>query len=75
MKVILDFFAQLGQYVIFLVDFVISTISDLVYMTKLLGEVIVFLPEYFGWLPSVVVTFIMLIISIVVIYKIIGREG
>lgn len=75
MQVILDFLTQLGQMVVFLVDFVISTIADLVYMTRLLGEVMVFLPDYFGWLPSAVVTFIMLIISIVVIYKIIGREG
>lgn len=75
MDVIISFFRTIADYVVFLVEFVIGTITDLVYMTQLMGEIIIFLPDYLGWLPSAIVTFVMLIISIVVIYKIIGREG
>ena len=59
----------------FIVDFVISTIRDLIYMVGLLGDITTNLPTYLGWLPSQILTHFLLIISIVVIYKIIGREG
>lgn len=63
------------EAVIFCVEYLIGMISDLVYMTQLLGEMILQLPAYFGWMPTAVLTNFMLIISIVVIYKVIGREG
>lgn len=66
---------SLVDIVLFICNFVISTIKDLVYMAELLGEMVLQLPSYLGWLPSVVLTNFMLIISIVVIYKVIGREG
>lgn len=75
MKAIIDFFSGFVDVIVSLVNFVIDTIMDLVYMISLLGSMITNIPAYFGWIPSAVVSSIIVIFSIVVIYKIIGREG
>lgn len=72
---VFNLITSLVDIVLFICNFVISTIKDLVYMAELLAEMVLQLPSYLGWLPSVVLTNFMLIISIVVIYKVIGREG
>ena len=65
---IVDFFTSV-------VDFVLDFISDLVYAIKLIGETVLNLPDFFGWLPGSIVTLLISLFAIVVIYKIIGREG
>lgn len=75
MGAILDVLSGFIDLCMFVVDFVISTIKDLVYMIGLLGELTVNLPDYLGWLPTSIMTHFLVIISIVVVYKIIGREG
>lgn len=75
MQAIFDLFTGFIDLVTFIVEYVIGMIEDIVYMVQLLGDIVLELPNYLGWLPTVVVTNFMLIISIVVIYKIIGREG
>lgn len=75
MGAILDVLSGFIDLCIFVVDFLISTIRDLLYMVGLLGELTVNLPDYLGWLPSSIMTHFLVIISIVVVYKIIGREG
>lgn len=75
MKAIIDFIQGFVDIVVSLVNFVIQTITDLVYVIGLLGQMLVNLPTYFGWLPSVIVSMLVVIFSIVVIYKILGREG
>lgn len=57
------------------VSFIIGFFQDLVYMIGLLGKFIISLPSYFSWLPPTFITAISLIFSIVVIYKVLGREG
>lgn len=68
LKSIGDFFVTIGQ---FLYDFV----KDIIYMIELVGEAVAQIPDYISWLPVEVVTIIVSIFAIVVIYKILGREG
>lgn len=75
MDAILDFFKALGDAFVSVFDFVIAWNQDLFYTIKLLGQVVLNIPSYFSWLPGSVLALILLIISIVVIYKILGREG
>lgn len=75
MKDILEFFKGIATAITTLIDFVIDMISDLVYVVGLLGEFVVQIPSYFSWLPGAAVALIVTIFAIVVIYKIIGREG
>lgn len=75
MKAVVKAIKGLVKAVGVLIDFVVDLFEDLVYMIELLGEFIVNIPDYFSWLPGPVIAIIVSIFSIVVIYKIIGREG
>lgn len=75
MKDILEFLKGIGNAITSLIDFLISFVQDLVYIVQLTGEFVVNIPSYFSWLPSAAVTLIVTIFSVVVIYKIMGREG
>lgn len=55
-------------------DFVISFFKEIVYVIELLASVIFNAPSYFVWLPSVVTTLILTGLTIIVIYKVIGRD-
>lgn len=75
MGAILDFFKGIGTAITSIFEFVIGLFQDLIYMIKLLGQVVFNIPAYFSWLPAGVLSLIVVIIGIVVIYKILGREG
>lgn len=75
MDAIVSFFTGIGNAIVSAFDFVISFFSDLVYVIQLLGKVVLSIPGYFSWLPGSVSTLLVTLFAIVVIYKILGREG
>ena len=75
MQTLIDFFLSLGGLIKSLVDFVIGIVEDIAFMAKMLGLVIAHIPNYFSWLPAPVISLFLLILGVVVVYKIIGREG
>ena len=56
-------------------DFVVDFVQDTLYVVKLTGEFVLKIPDYFSWLPAPVLALIVTAFSVVVIYKILGREG
>lgn len=75
MKALVEFIKGIAEGVTAAIDFLFGTIQDLVYMVKLLGQFILDIPAYLSWLPTGVVAIFITIFSIVVIYKVLGREG
>lgn len=75
MGALLDVLKYIGNLLVSVVDFVIGLFEDLIYMIQLLGKFIIELPMYFSWLPPELVSMLLLIFGIVVVYKILGREG
>lgn len=75
MDALLQFFKGIGNAITSVIDFVIGFFQDLVYLIQLTGRFLAQIPNYFSWLPSVVVTMLIVLFSIVVVYKILGREG
>lgn len=65
----------IGEFFSTVIDFVIGLVEDIVYVIKLTGETVLKIPEYFDWLPEAVVAVIVSAFAIVVIYKVLGREG
>lgn len=65
---IIDFFSMI-------IDFVITMFTDIGKMAVALGETITKLPTYLGFLPSSIIAVFLTIFGIVVVYKILGREG
>lgn len=55
-------------------DFVINFFKEIVYVIELLGSVIANMPSYLTWLPATVTTLIITGITIIVIYKVVGRS-
>lgn len=75
MDAILNFFSGIADAISSLFDFVFGIVSDLVYLVGLTGKFLAQIPAYFSWLPSQLVTLLVTIFAIVVLYKILGREG
>ena len=70
-----DFLRGIGEAILSVIDFIISLFKDLVYMIQMLADVVVNIPNYFSWLPGEILAILVALISVVVIYKILGREG
>ena len=75
MQAIIDFFSGIADIISGAIDFVIGFFSDIVYMIKLTGKFLGQIPNYFSWLPAEVLAVVVLIFTIVVLYKVLGREG
>lgn len=75
MQALIDFFKGFADIVSSLVNFVIGVVQDLLYVIQLLGSLIVKIPEMIGWLPSACITLVATLFAVVLIYKILGREG
>lgn len=75
MSAIIDFFSSIANGISAAFDFLIGIIQDLVYIVKLTAKFLVSIPSYFSWLPGEVFSILAVILSVVVIYKILGREG
>ena len=58
-----------------IVDFLITIIEDLVYVIQLTAEALVEIPTYLGWMPSIAVSALVTLFRIVIVYKVLGREG
>lgn len=75
MRSLIKLLKNIGKIITTIVSFVISFFKDLVYVIELTGKFLAQLPSYFSWLPTELLTILLVIFSIVVIYKILGREG
>lgn len=75
MQAILDFLKSIMDTITFLIDFVINLIGDIVYLIQLTARFLINIPVYFCWLPSEFLSIIVALFGIVVVYKILGREG
>lgn len=74
-KVLKNFLLSIGSVITGLVDFVIGFIEDIVYVVKLCTSFVAKIPSLFSWLPTEVLAIVVITFSVVVIYKIMGREG
>lgn len=75
MQAVADFLKGIGNLLVAVVEFVIGLFEDLVYMIQLIGKFLIELPLYFSWLPEPLVSMLIIIFGVVVVYKILGREG
>lgn len=75
MSAIIKFFTGIGDLLTGAINFLIGIIADIVYIVQLTGKAITAIPSFFAWLPTPVVTMLVTIFGVVVVYKILGREG
>lgn len=70
-----EYIVSIGEFFSSIFDFVLDFFSDIAYVIKLTSEFVLGIPDYFSWLPAEAVALIVSIFGIVVIYKVLGREG
>jgi hypothetical protein len=75
LEAIKDAVLAIGQFFADVVDFVLKLISDIIYVIELCGQAISKVPDYISWIPAAPLALLTSIFAIVVIYKILGREG
>lgn len=66
---------EIGQALAAIWDFVWELIKGFAEVLQLLGRVVGALPQYLIWLPSTIVAITLAIFTVVIIYKVTGREG
>ena len=75
MDAIIKFINGIVSGVTAVLDFLIGFIEDIVYVVKLTGQFVLNIPDYFAWMPAPVLATVVTIFGVVVIYKVLGREG
>lgn len=75
LSTIKDFIVSIGEGLLSAWDFLISLIEDIVYVIKVTGIALSKIPDIFSWLPAEVLVMLVLLIGVVVVYKVTGREG
>lgn len=70
-----DILSSIGNAIATLINFIVKFFEDLVYLIKITGQIFINLPNYLGWLPPAMTTTLLGIFGVVIIYKILGREG
>lgn len=75
MDAILEFFTGVADLLMGAIDFLVGVIGDIVYIAQLTAKAVTSIPNFFQWLPAPVVALVVTIFAVVVIYKILGREG
>ncbi len=75
MQQLLYFFEGIGKAIVGIFNFIVSFFGDVVYIVQLTGNFFLQLPSYFSWLPGELVAILLIAFAVVVIYKVVGREG
>lgn len=70
-----DLFSTIGEYISTAWTFLVDFFKDTFDMIKLVGETVSKLPQYFTWLPEELLSILLVLFGVVVLYKILGREG
>lgn len=70
-----DTLAAIAEGIVNAIKFVIELVGDIIYAVQLVGESVLKIPDYLSFLPPVFVAALVVVFGIVVVYKIIGREG
>lgn len=66
---------NIGDFFVTIFDFVVGFVNDIIDVIKYCGEAFAKIPDYFSWLPVEILGIILALFAIVVIYKVLGREG
>ena len=75
MKAIINFIEAIASGVKAGVQFLLDFIKDVAYVVELTAKFVAKIPDFFSFLPAELLAIIVALFAVVVIYKILGREG
>lgn len=72
---IINFFKTLIDILVAVIRFVVQLVADLGNVVQLLTQTVANLPMVLGFFPASCIGLLLAIFSVVIIYKVLGREG
>lgn len=66
---------NIGNFFTSVYDFFLKLCKDIVFIVKATGKALTAIPDLFSWLPAPILSIILVAFGVIVIYKIMGREG
>lgn len=63
------------DFISLIFDFIKGLIEDIVNLTTTVSDTVAKIPKFFEWMPDYLIVGVIALFSVVVIYKILGREG
>lgn len=66
---------KIGDFFVMIFDFVVGFVEDIVSVVKYTGQAIAQIPQLLEWVNPALIGMLLAAFSVVVIYKILGREG
>lgn len=73
MNEIIQYFSELGDLLLSLVDFLISFLGDLVFFVRLIVAFTANIPNFFSWLPVECVSLIVIVFAVVIVLRVLDR--
>lgn len=74
MTAIFDFLTAIADGIIGIVEFMASLIADTLYVVQLTANAISQIPQYLAFIPGPVLAIILSMLTVAVVYKVLGRE-
>lgn len=75
MQAIVDFLSGIGDAIISVFDFIIAFFKDFISFLRLLAGVPEIIENFLFWFPVDLLPFVLLLFGVIILYKILGREG
>lgn len=75
MDAVIAFFQGIGNSITGVINFLVSIVLDLVWLVQTLAWAMLQVPKMVVWLPTKVHALILTLFGVVMLYKILGREG
>lgn len=75
LETIKEILFNIGNFFTTIFDFVVDFVADIVAVIKYTGQAVAQIPQLFQWVDPKVLGTILAAFAVVVIYKILGREG
>lgn len=74
MQALITFFEGIADAITSAFSFLISIVEDIVYFIGVLGWTIAQVPVYLSWLPGSLLALLTILITVVVVCRVIGRD-
>lgn len=71
---ILSFLEMIGNFILLPFTLLHHFLQDLIFAVKAIGLFIVNIPAYLNWIPPELYSYVAILVSVAVIYKILGRD-
>lgn len=72
---IFDVLGNIAEFISLIFETIVSFVQDIVTLIQTVYNTLAELPQYFNWLPAELVGLLLVIFGVVVLYKVLGREG